>query len=184
MFWNRIIVCFMAIALCGCPSNSPNSQVNDQPTNEKPALKVDGPLQILILDDPEFATVLDREWSALSEHEVQFRNDSADNLLTRLREGASSLDTDIVIFPSPLLGELAENRMLRSLPPELTSTSSEAAINEYNLGDIFSSVAQKEMRWDHRQIAVSLGVTDASSFDSHRLCTDASKNLERTRQAN
>lgn len=153
MSWNRITAYLIAIVLCGCPSNSPESQVTD----EKPALKVSGPLQILVLDDPEFATVLEREWSALSEHEVQFRNDSADNLLTKLREGEASLDTDVVIFPSPLIGELAEKRLLRSLPPELTSTSSEAAINGYNLGDVFSGVSQKEMRWDRRQLAISLG---------------------------
>lgn len=154
----HILLSCVMLTLVGCSTQRPPSQSDTQANEaEKSSVSVDGPLRVLVLDDPDFASVLEREWSARSEHDVRFRNDSEAELLSQLRSDRPSLDPDVIIFPGRLLGELAENRLLRALPPELTSTSTEAAVAGYNLADVFPAIARKEMQWDRRQVAVSLG---------------------------
>lgn len=110
-----------------------------------------GPLRLLVLDDPGLATILEREWRARSDEEIHVTNDSTSNLLNQLEAGLRKLDTDIVIFPSAMLGELVESQVIRQLPAKLL----EAA--EYKQFEVFSLIRRREMLWDERPYAVSFG---------------------------
>ena len=143
---------------------SPHSTGTDQPADPGAAsedtaavIKVHGPLQVVVVDDEAFSKVVQREWIAQNEYEIAIRDDSEADFLKRLRDDPASLHADVIIGPSRLLGELAETQLLRALPPHLTSTSTAEAVAAYNLGDVYRAVARKEMRWEQRQLAVSLG---------------------------
>ena len=161
MFSARTAFCLVFFIILGCsakPTSSSNqngaSTADDDTTSE---IQVAGPLRVLVLDDPEFSMVLEREWIAHSEYEVTIQNEAEASFLSRIRSEPNSLNVDVVIFPSRLLGELAEKRLLRALPPSLSSTGSAEDVSGYNLGDVWRAVARKEMRWDGRQLAVTLG---------------------------
>ena len=157
MFWIRLIVLSCVLLLCGCPSNSQTSQTGGEESEAADAIKMAGPLRVLVLNDPEFAQILRREWLARSENEVEFRDETEANLLTLLQDEKQRLDTDVIIFPTRLLGRLSEGRLLRALPPKLTSASLDSDESSFNLADIHRVVSRKEMQWDRREVAVSLG---------------------------
>lgn len=143
----RIASCLVLLFCCSC------NRVGVTPTETQstPARKVEnavnGPLRVLVLDDPDWAKKLNREWSALSEHAVEFRDDTVVSFLAQLREDGFRLDTDVVVCPGRLLGELAERRQLRALPANLTDSTN----------GVFSGIVRKELRWDRRQLAVTFG---------------------------
>ena len=147
----------LLIMLLGCSATTSTTDGETASEKVQPLVEAHGPLQVLVLDDPKFASLLKSEWLAQSDFDVTVENETESNFLTRLRKAPTELKSDAIVFPSRLLGELAESKFLRNLPPNLTSTSSEAAVEGYDLGDVFRSVSRKEMMWDRRQLGVTLG---------------------------
>ena len=153
--WRRLC-CLLLVVLAGCPASS-TSVDQSVSSSSAPPLKVNGPLRVVVLDDREFAQTLGREWTAHSEYPVEILSRSEAELLTQVREPTDKVEADVVVFPSRLLGELAERQQLRALPPALTSTSSAATSAGYNFGDILPAISRKEIRWDGRPLAIPLG---------------------------
>ena len=110
-----------------------------------------GLLRLLVIDDRSLATILEREWRARSDDEIQVTNDSTSNLLKQLDDGLRKLDTDVVIFPSAMLGEFTERKVVRQLPAKLVSAP------EYKQLEVFSLIRRQETLWDERPYAVSFG---------------------------
>lgn len=153
-----VLLTLMPAFQAGCTNRSTNIS---KPSLEEQRVEVSvqGPLKVVVLDTPEVSQAIRREWTAQSDHEVTVMDDSEAEFLNRLRSTKStkSIEADVIVFPSPLLGELVERQVLRTLPSALTSTSSEEAVSGYHLADVFKGVVRKEMRWDGRQMAVTLG---------------------------
>lgn len=138
--------------LCGC-STGPKTATDEMDTTDQAsevAIPVDGTLRVTVIDDEGLAKVLQREWRATSEYDVEVINQTT----ATLRGRGGKLDTDAVIGPSSVLGELAANNRLRTLPIELTRTDGESA---YRMDQVYSAVARKELRWEGRQFGVSFG---------------------------
>ena len=149
MRWFTLITFLLSLSLCGCPAKSDGEK--SEATDAKPELKVNGPLRVVVLDDEPLATILDREWRARSEHELEMNSLSQSQLLEQLDGGLKRLDTDVVIFPSFMLGELVERKLLRMIPAELTDEP------EYRNTDIFSLVRRRELKWNRQTHAVAFG---------------------------
>ena len=146
-FWRVLLSSCLAFLVLGCGQQS--ETVND--VEPKPPLRVQGPLRVLIVDDEELGVVLEREWRASSEHAIEIDHVGASDLLASVQADSKKLDTDIVIFPSAMLGTLAERKLLRPAPRELASEPS------YRYGEIFDLVRRRETHWGAQPYAVSFG---------------------------
>lgn len=144
-----VAICF-SLYLCGCPAQ-PNVVVETTNSGAIADLKVNGPLRVLVLDDQPLATILDREWRALSEHPLQVTNATETSLLGDLDNGIRKLETDVVIFSSAMLGELVEKKLLRPIPSELMNEPA------YRKTDIYGLVRLRETQWNRQTYAVSFG---------------------------
>ena len=68
----------------------------------------------MIVDDPPLATTIRREWSARGTGDLVIQETSTDELLE-----ADSLDADALIYPSALMGELAERKLIVPVPGDV-----------------------------------------------------------------
>jgi multiple sugar transport system substrate-binding protein len=103
---------------------------------------------VLVLDDPELAEVIQREWEARSESECEITSQSSEVLLTTV---APKLEADVVIFPSAMLGQLAEEKRIRPLPKKLIDEPA------YKKLEIFDLIRRREMQWKGKPYAASFG---------------------------
>jgi len=104
-----LFLCPLALFLAGCPSNQSksNSKRNEQPLK---GLK----LRLLVVDDAALADAAGRlrgEWNTQTGSELEVAQAASKDL-----EAAKSLSADAVIAPSYLLGSLAEEDLLASVP--------------------------------------------------------------------
>ena len=132
--------CIVALVVCGvgCPRGE-DSETNP-PTTATPTLR------ILVVEDDELAEGIRREWTAAGRGEVELQVASADSLREMKR-----LPADAIIYPSGMLGELAERELIVPLPNE--TLVSEA----FNRADFFPSIRLHETTWGRQVYAVPLG---------------------------
>jgi multiple sugar transport system substrate-binding protein len=128
------------LTIAGCP----NKTVAPAPNNA-PAAKSQ-PLVLLVVDDPKLGEAVAREWRGRTEQELTLHNATAAEI-----SSAKRLPADCVIFPTGLIGQLAE----RGLIVPLTTPSLENA--DFNYRDIFDQIRLREMKWGDKTLAVSLG---------------------------
>lgn len=145
--WHFLAWIGISVALLGCGKQA-ETVSDDKPS---PEVKVQGPLRVMIVDDRELGTILEREWSASSEHAIEIEHVEPAILRADLESGAKRLETDVVIFPSAMLGTLAENKLLRPAPRELTTEPT------YRYGEIFDLPRRRETRWGAQTYALSFG---------------------------
>ncbi|MCU0980796.1 MAG: hypothetical protein MUF25_16730, partial [Pirellulaceae bacterium] len=88
----------LALAVCGCPGQPPSPPA---PTVAQPAT----PLQLIVVDDPALAEAIQQQWKARAEGELEVRKLESAELGDPRRK---RLAADAVIYPSGLIGELAE----------------------------------------------------------------------------
>lgn len=139
----------LLFCLIGCSPKSTSQ--GEQIADEAVQPRSDGPLRILVLDDAELSSILQREWRAGSEHPVEVTELSTNDLLDQLDGGKQRLETDVVIFPSALLGQLAEQKLLRPLTAEVLDAA------EYQRSDVFDLIRRRETKWNQRPFAVPFG---------------------------
>lgn len=145
------ILSMLVVVCCGCPT------ANDATVTEPESVAGDttpaatGPLRVTVLDDTPLAAILAREWNARSEQQIEIIETSVDDLLTKLQAGLDRLDTDVVIYPSALLGELAERKLLRTMPRELADEP------DFAFTEIFGLIRRRETQWNSQPYAVPLG---------------------------
>jgi ABC-type glycerol-3-phosphate transport system substrate-binding protein len=141
-----LVVTVLAALLTGC--GRPAERSRDAPERPLPADPL--PLRLLVIDDPPLGDVILREWQARGGSDLQVRLEPAADALRRL-SSAGGLDADVVIFPSGLLGELAEPRHIRPLPESLLKSP------EFAYRDIFDLLRLREIRWGEAVVAVPFG---------------------------
>ena len=143
-----LITCLLLGGTIGCDPNA-SPEVADDTTESE--LTVVGALTVNVVDDAALAEILQREWRSISDYEIEVANQSSAEFIALLESGTKRLDTDVVIYPSPLLGQLANQRLLR---PLLKDTFGES---KYNQREIFNQVRRQETQWDQQSYAVSFG---------------------------
>lgn len=124
----------------GCDSNKP------PPAALAPTPTL--PLRVLVVDDPELAAVVDREWNSRPGGQCRIKQMTTDELLGL---GEGRLGADVVIYPSGLLGELAERGLIDPL------SSDDAQEPMFGRGDIFASLRFHEISWGKDVYAVPFG---------------------------
>lgn len=128
----------VGFAFTGCPS--PSSKPT---TSNPPAAK---PLRLLVIDDPGLGKAVAREWQARTEESLEVRDVTHQEIAA-----ASRLPGDVVVFPSGLIGELAERGLISPLDDALLMEP------DFSGRDIFDELRLREMTWGNRTVAVPLG---------------------------
>ncbi len=128
------------LLLTGCPDKTatrPANTVTPQPPQ---------PLIVLVVDDQPLGQAIAREWNARTEENVTIRNITAVEIAASHR-----LPGDAIVFPSSLIGSLAERELITPLAPALLEDA------EFNYRDIFDQIRLGETRWGPRTWATPLG---------------------------
>ena len=130
------------LLLVGCSMQPAVPPVGPEPTTS--AL----PLTVLIIDDSPLAAAIERQWAARTDSQLQIQQATTDELLAQkpLRIAA-----DALIFPSGLMGELAEQNVLSPIPAGTLNSA------EFDRRDIFDLIRQTEIVWGERFFAGPLG---------------------------
>jgi ABC-type glycerol-3-phosphate transport system substrate-binding protein len=106
-----------------------------------------GKLRLLVVGDPRLAAAIEREWTARGRAEIEIVQRSVDDTAQE-----TTLDADVVIFPSGMLGELVEAERILPLPESLLTD--DALVFD----EIFSLLRRQEIRWGRNQTyALPLG---------------------------
>jgi len=122
--------------MAGCPT----ATETDAPPAAPPTVR------ILILEDRPLADAIEREWTASERGELDLTVATAESL-----DDAKRLPADCIIYPTAMLGELAERDLIAPLPE---STVTGAALNRK---DIFPLVRRRETTWGSQVYGVPFG---------------------------
>lgn len=137
----RFWMAALALAVCGCPGTPPDlTETQDAPTAV--------PLRLIVVDDLELGKAIQQQWKARAEGELEIRHLSSQEICDPDRK---RLAGDAVIYPSGLLGELAERGWIAPLSDEALSSP------EFARRDIFDHLRQREIVWGDQVFAVPLG---------------------------
>lgn len=141
-----LLLGMLAVAILdgvGCRSRS-TAVTPAQPTQQTSAT----PLEVVVLDDPRLADAILSEWSSRSEREVSVRPLTAAELFTDVAEPPSC---DVLVYPTPLLGELVRRQWIAPIPPERLTDPT------YEFRDILDTVRSREIAWGEQVWGLSFG---------------------------
>ena len=96
------------------------------------------------------AEAIEREWSSRAEGRLDVRQCSVSELLLMISE-VGKLSTDVVVYPSHLMGDLAESNLITSIPKTVLQS------DRMSVSDILPLVRRVEMEWQGKPMAVSFG---------------------------
>lgn len=129
---------------CGCkPSNTPNFDTD--PSTQQSALR----LTVAVVSDPTLAAAIRRhrgEWLAKTNGNLEIFELSTAELLDR---GTGT--ADVVLYPSWLLGTLAERQWIIPVRKNVL------ARKLYQRGDLFPLLRQRAIFWGNQVMAIPLG---------------------------
>jgi len=148
--WRILGLAALSLAVCGCPGTTPPA------ANPESAPGPAVPLRLVVVDDPGLAEAVQRQWQARAEGELQVRQARTEEICDPRRK---RLAADAVIYPSGLIGELAERGWLMPLSDDALRSS------EFARRDIFDHLRQHEMMWGEETYAVPLGSPPLSLVD-------------------
>jgi ABC-type glycerol-3-phosphate transport system substrate-binding protein len=139
----------LLVYMAGCDGPKPNPNAAAPGENKTAA-----PLRVLVVDDPEMAAAIREQWSTRSTgQELVVDTAAADDLKT-----AQRLSADVLVFPTPMLGELAEGELIQPLTDRLSqSDKAEIQRSSLNPQDWFANVRQGEASWGRKLYAAPLG---------------------------
>ncbi|NLX55096.1 MAG: extracellular solute-binding protein [Planctomycetaceae bacterium] len=129
----------LGIVLAGCDRKT-ESDVSTAP-QAKPS-----PMRVVVVADEPFAAVLERQWKARLENELELQQMSIAEV-----ESARQLQADLLFFPSACLGTLVEHDLLAVPSPEALSD------DQYAPRDLFEIQRRVEVRWGQQLYAFSFG---------------------------
>lgn len=113
----KSLLCVVALLLfAGCPTTGQNP--NQREAAGEPASSA-VPTRVLVVDDSHLADTIEREWRAHSEEALVVKRATREELLAKKRLG-----TDVLIFPTELLGELVESNRLARIPDVVLTDAS------------------------------------------------------------
>ncbi len=132
----------LSLVLCGCPN--PSTPVE---SDRDPAPTSNEPVRVLVVDDPELAEVIERQWRARAEGEIKIEQTTSEKLVAA--EGR--LGADAVIYPAALIGELAERQLIVPVPDDVLNGPQLAR------REILELVRLHEATWGKQTYAVPFG---------------------------
>jgi multiple sugar transport system substrate-binding protein len=138
----------IALTCLGCNSEQDAQQNPD--THPQ-----DAKLSLLVLDDPELADAIRRQWTERGEGELTVNEGTAKELLDATKP---SINADAVIYPSGMIGQLIESNLIVPLPAK--------TLRDPNLAwsDILDLVRLREATWDRKAYALPLGSPQFALF--------------------
>ncbi|MFW6170049.1 MAG: ABC transporter substrate-binding protein [Planctomycetota bacterium] len=131
----------LVLALFGCGRNPDPGQPKRPKTR-----RGSGPVRVTVVDDASFAQVLQRQWSARTETELEIKQMTGDELEQRRR-----LDADIVIHPAASLGTLVQRGLITAPSKSIWTDAN------YDQPDIFDLQRNAQVRWGKQLYAFSFG---------------------------
>ncbi|MEM6798622.1 MAG: hypothetical protein AAF589_03830 [Planctomycetota bacterium] len=142
------LACVAVLAICvGCEEKAP--------APPKPAPRTSVALHIGVVEDAALAEAIRRlrgEWSERSGGALHVVSVSRDELLTGvLRQDEVRPPTDLVVFPSKLLGELCEEDRLRPVRDSVISSE------DLDFNDLFPLIRERVIVYGQRVMALPLG---------------------------
>jgi ABC-type glycerol-3-phosphate transport system substrate-binding protein len=105
------------------------------------------PIRVLVVDDVRLGQALERQWLARSEQPIQVLNATSAELIA----APSPPTADVILYPSGLLGTLAERGQIEPL------SESVAGMSDGERDDLFDFVRLHETNWGAQPYAVPLG---------------------------
>ena len=140
---NLLLITVVWALATGCrPTASSTTAPERSESKPSPSLRV------LVIDDVELARAIERQWMAHGENPLQVR-------LLKREEFSSQeqrrLASDVVIYPSALIGELASRDRLQPLGEQDLSNSA------FQWRDIWELPRLHEIRWGGKTLAVPMG---------------------------
>jgi multiple sugar transport system substrate-binding protein len=138
-----LVLAFVLPVVAGCPSGPPE----EPPANSAQP----GPqrtLHVLVIGDDNLAEGIERQWRARSDTAIELHRSSAAGVRAA---GGESLGADVVVFPSGLLGEFAEQDRIVPLGKRVLESEN------FNQQDVFELLRRGETTWGKKSFAVSLG---------------------------
>jgi len=153
-----LLVVALAVTLTGCPE--PESETTSSGT---PLAGVE--LRLLVVDDPAIASAakqLRGEWETQtrSSPDQAGSNLEVRQMTTEELLGAEQIETDTIICPSCLLGELARRKLAKPLPKELMQSGEKQSDEEEpdeKWSGIFELPKLREVAWADRIQAIPFG---------------------------
>ncbi len=136
----RFFAAAILLLFTGCPDKAGTSPA------QKPAAHPAQPLTLLVVDDPSLGQAIAREWRGRTEEELTVRDVSLAEVAAVRR-----LPGDAIVFPSGMIGQIAERGLILPLEPTLLEDA------EFNYRDIFDQIRLGEMRWGKQTLATPLG---------------------------
>ena len=140
--FSLIIQALVLCQLCGC------SQPPEPPPAPEDNAKAGEPLRVLVVDDPLLAEAVQLQWRARADGDIEVQQMSADELVDPRRK---RLAADAVIYPSGLIGELAERNWIAPIAKDVFNGE------DFGRRDIFDQIRQREIVWGEQVFAVPLG---------------------------
>jgi len=116
------------------------------PVEDVEATDLNVTVRMLVVDDPELAEVIDRQWQARAANKLEVTQAKSEDI-----RGKRSLDADVVIYPAGMLGELAEFNLISPIP----SSTLESA--ELARADLLKLARIEEVTWGEDVYAISFG---------------------------
>ncbi len=109
----RRVLTALAVAVCvggtsGCPRPSESSR--RQATSKAKPSRV----RVIVVDDGPFAAVLERQWKARIDNELQLQQMTIEEV-----ESARQLPADMIFYPSACLGVLVERKLITAPSDEI-----------------------------------------------------------------
>ncbi len=135
-----VLAGLMIMALAGC--NGDAKPAGEPSETQSPAR----PVRVIVVGDATFADVLQRQWSARTESELELRQMSIEQL-----EEVKQLSADIIIYPAACLGTLAHRKLIA--PPSTSAAESSEQVQT----DVFDLQQNAEVRWGDQTYAFSFG---------------------------
>jgi multiple sugar transport system substrate-binding protein len=132
-----------AVLLSGCPTTPPSDA---QPTSVEPSRAK--PLRVAVLDDPQLAQAIERQWQARAEGQIEVVRTTVGEFLDK---GRAQPAVDAIFYPSGWIGQLAEGGWISPLSDDAIHGPLSAR------RDIFELIRQQEVYWGEKVYAVPLG---------------------------
>ncbi|MEE9602315.1 MAG: extracellular solute-binding protein [Thermoguttaceae bacterium] len=139
----RLPMLVALLMLAGCPQPQPPQQQKESPLDG-------GSLKLTVIDDPEMAAAIEQlrgEWTAQTGTDFQVRQISGRQLPQR--QESDDLAADAIIYPSHMLGTLAQRNLLSPLPKE--------SLQSDDWAGVFELLRTREAAWGSQTVAVPFG---------------------------
>ena len=149
-----LIVLGLLFSACHSPQEDPADTTTDRETSGEPLL---ADVRILVVDDPLLAGAIRSQWEPHVEGRVHVTETTAANI-SAMEEQDNTLSTDVVVYPSYLLGELAERELIVTIPQHMLDNK------QLSIRDVLPVVRLRETKWGTQPLAIGFGSPQLTLF--------------------